>query len=858
MTSQEASHNADESLPKSLATLLVESSSSPVRVMDFDGSPPAALQPGDEAKDEAEEVSSERVLFPSPAEDESTGMPSDSFSQIHRPLDFYSAMPKRRSKKAIAHLPTLSEASLEEGWEDGFGEDDANNTSFDSWDGDVPFPPESSVYSPSRSPLVETRPKSLQRKTPTAGVPTKRTAAEKLQEIAKQAADKAARGLEEDAIEIYRKALQVGRKDVMRIKGQLKEVPVKHHAVAAKSIASRLHEDWMDIGVLIANVRNAQATIYERLGAYDKAMNCCGEALAVYKRQAKFLKKQEAGSEAAVVQQIRTMLETTSRIDKARDSYEDRKKAHEEIITRRLELPNKPLAERKKLYKTLTERVEQVCRSEAAILGPQHPQLADTASLLGSLALEQSEKDKAVQYMMEAYAIMKQSLGMKHPRTGMKLLHIASVYNNPALRKQKVEEELAADFYDKAIRVFRDSDNCPSLLGSTLNDLAVVHIGRKDYDQATFMLQNSLEAYQSNSGKAESASWDTAQVFLNLGECHSQKRDFDQASSAFMNALNVQRDGRKVYEAAFSSNAEGITAMSEHVPPAHLVDDQRIADTMRRLGKAYVGATQHDKAMVFFKEACMIHKNEVKKAVQTQKGRDTNLLPNMQDQLAQTIYCMAELNDITGRDDQAARLYGESLQLRLFSDAHKPMRTNMVHCAMCLNGLGSIHLKKAEFAAAKCVFKEALGYCGAHGVPAEHPIVQMIGQRLRQAVISTRQAEVRSEGDEADKLEKRAVVLFEEGKIDAAILTLTSVMQARKETLKRLRDQGHDASAAKYTTALTLKLFGQVLARKGDAQSAERAFKDSLKLFKKSGTKSTSKEVCEVCEELSRVHVNVK
>ena len=857
---------------------------------------------------------SERILFPGGGREGDTDNQVDTTSltmsqqmmsppsqeggqMIHPSLDVYGNFMmttkhwSRSNRKSS--LPTLSEASMEDGSEVG---GDQHDQSFDSWDdGDVPFPPAESSFMFSgmgstnstatttttttkggndnnhssgggSAALPDATRKGRKSSVPGGRTATKRTAAEKVRDLQREAADRACRGLEEEAVRLYRRALHVGRRDVTRVKEQLRQVAAAtHHTpVAAKSIASRLHEDWMEIGVLIADTRNAQATIYERLGVYDKAMTCCGEALAVYKRQAKFLKRQippegtaatTAGAAAAaateydaVRKQIHSMVEITNRIDRARDSYERRKRAHEEIIALRLEVPSKAPAERRKLYAALTAKVRKVRTSETEILGPQHPQLGDTASLLGSLALEQGDKEAAISYMMEAYSIMKTSLGMKHPRTGMKLLHIASVYNNAAWRRQKMEERLAIDFYKQAIQVFRTSENCPFLLGSTMNDLAVVQIGRKQFDAAVDLLQQALQAYeQGQEAYPMASSWDTAQVWLNLGECHTQKRDYEKASTAFLNALNVQRDGRKIYEHAMKQ--DGTTASGELVPPSHLVDDRRIADTLRRLGKSYVGCAAYDKAMVFFKEACMIHKNEVKKAVQMLKGRDGNLLPSMQDELAQTIYCMAELNDLTGKMDAAARLYGEALQLRLFADAHKPARTNMVHCAMCLNGLGNLHMKKSEFDQAQGVFKEALGYCSAHGVPSEHPIVQMINQRLKQAVEALEDLST----DEATKLEKRALALFEEGKHDAAVLTLTSVMQARKETLKRLRNDGQDSVQAKHTTACTLKIFGRVLAAKGDNTSAERAYKDSLKLFKKAGTSNTDPVVVQVYEELSRV-----
>ena len=664
-------------------------------------------------------------------------------------------------------------------------------------------------------------------------------ACDQMKTLIAEARSLSAEGREEDSIQTYRRALQLGRRDVQRIKGQL---------VKKCSLTDRFYQAWLEIGVMLAEIRTSQANLHELLLDYSHATACLQEAISIYRRQATFFKTRSRQKARSTLKSMQVLEGSMARIETAKKHDSRRKQIHDQILQFQKDAAAATTeAEKLKAHQQMEDTSQSLRALESTVFGENHPLVADANSLLGAIALEQGNADTAIACMKQALAIMKKVLGMKHPRTGTKLLHLASVYASQG------QDLPAIDHYNMAVAVFR-SCNAEKLVGSTLNDAAVIHIRRKEFDKAIHLLRDSLEAY-----KSEESSWDTVQVWRNLGECYCQQKEFSEGATALLNALNVQRSGRTCFDKAVSSSEP-----MENVPPFHLVEDPSIADTLRRLGKAYYSARKFEPALSYYKEACIIHKAEVKKVVHVSKSRSNVSLPVRQDELAQTIYCMAELYDQTGEYDQAAKLFSESLQLRLFSDAHKETRSNMVHCAMCLYGLAGIHMKQGDNVEAVNVIRQSLEFCNAHGVPENHVIHETIKARLEEAEQYPHRQQsplhrsrdlvssVEDTGD-IEKLELHAAEAVRQGNLDEAVSRFTTAMQRRKILLQTLKERGDKALVVKYETGCTLFYFGKTLAKRGDRVSAEKAFKDALKLLKKSHTSPESKIVLQVYEELRKV-----
>lgn len=129
------------------------------------------------------------------------------------------------------------------------------------------------------------------------------------------------------------------------------------------------------------------------------------------------------------------------------------------------------------------------------------------------------------------------------------------------------------------------------------------------------------------------------------------------------------------------------------------------------------------------------------------------------------------------------------------------------------------------------------------GVPEHNIIRKMITDKIQQADIFQSEKIEADEQAQLDKLEREVDVQLKQGKLDRAIGTLTRIMAIRRALLKLLKSSGRDSSKVRYDTACVLQKFGDALAKKGDKKHAERAYADSLKLFKKAGVSGRSETV---------------
>jgi tetratricopeptide (TPR) repeat protein len=646
-----------------------DSKGSPTRVLDFD----------DVSYHESDHSEAAQEIRPNNSE--------SIFRKLKPPAISKNASPRRKNGNA---LPTLDESRSSSSSD---AEDDVAS-SFEEEDDDAMRRSRDFI-----GPM-------MQKNKNNVGTYRKAGNREKIEAYEQEASSLALRGSEQAAIDVYQKALSITRTDVARIKKQLKQVTKKHHPSTVRSIHSRLHEDWLQVGVSIARIRTMMAILFERIGEVEQAIACCIEAREVYKRQIGYQLKWNIENEINPGEAAEQMDVMVQKMSLAQETFEDRKKLHEEIIMWRTKIVTTEDEEMKKtLYRTVEKKVVTVRNLEGDILGQHHPQVGDTSSLLASIAVEQDDIEKALEHMKDALSITRLSLGMKHPRTGEKFCEVARIYEKR--RSDPVHEKFAIKNYEMAAEVYRDSSASPRKVGSILNDTAVIHIRQRELGLAVKLLNDALECYvaaNENEPEGEMCT-DTVQIWRNLGECYASRKEYENAANAFVSALNLQRNARKMKEKGRDN------------PTVEFTDDESIANTLRRLGKAYAGMKRFRHSLVVLKEALTIHRIEVSNAMKVTQGRANPDLPGKQDQLAHTRFCMAEVHEAIGNYSDAVTLYGESLQLRLFSDAHKDhkKRTNMVHCAMCLSGIGSVHMKQNEHEEARKVFKDALNYCEAHG-----------------------------------------------------------------------------------------------------------------------------------------------
>jgi tetratricopeptide (TPR) repeat protein len=620
---------------------------------------------------------------------------------------------------------------------------------------------------------------------------------EKIKELIDEAVHNSNTGDEDEAIKIYKKAIKIADVEVAKLKGQLNKSLAKH-PLALASIQTRIQEDMLELVLLAGKIKIEMAHLYERQGDYDNAIETCKEARSLYRKQRKRSPQPAEGSETnesgsasrspaegSVTNEsgnaspdsrscngskgssdsdrsivwyvacpdlerlIRSSTYLLERLTKAHETYEDRKKMIEEILMLRQEIGSTiDVQYRRKLYAKAESMAKNAVAIESATLGELHPQVANTLQLLAALTMEQQHdkrgrRDQAIQYLLKGLGINLASLGPKHPRTGQDLLRMARLYQQPVIpgvapdvSGSRQDEDRSIQYFTQAAEIFRGVKRGHKVVGSILNDVAVIYVARKDYRRALELLNDALSSYEAafdeeasesddmsgTTGTIGSICIDVVQVWRNMGECHMNLREFSKAIEAFVNALEAQREARQKHDSVSESESDDLDSAGEEksflVHLMLMINDESIADTLRRLGKAFAAAEKYKEAMVVYREALHIHRTGVNDALSLARFRVNPEVPGKQDQLANTMFCIAEVCLAANSYADAIRIFNDSMQLRIASDAGRPenQRCNMVHCAMCLVGIANVHFKKHEYVEAHKLYNNALFFCEAQGL----------------------------------------------------------------------------------------------------------------------------------------------
>jgi tetratricopeptide (TPR) repeat protein len=661
----------------------------------------------------------------------------------------------------------------------------------------------------------------------------------------------ALRGNENKALRSYKKALRLTRKEVSRIKRQFQLAATKQQ-YSRQTIGILLHDEWAEVALVIADIRTMMAIIHERVADYGKAIECCKEARDIYDRQVAFDQKHNT-EESIYVPNVEQMAHMVNKMEVARDTFSVRRKLHVDSlhIQKQLKVTKDP-AVKDLLFDTIFDKLSSLLSVELDSLGESHPQVADTLGFLSQIYVERQEMDKALDAMDRAVTIAELSLGVLHPRTGEKYRELARIYEQ--LHRDDGDTEIAILYYEKAINTYKEScgDNS-GVVGSILNDVGVLHIQREEFDDAVNKLSDALASYESSVGKSDGICADTVQVWRNLAECYVLRKEWESAAMAFTSALEVQRDAKTLHERGTSKDGTSL-------PVPALASDESIGDTLKRLAKVNTSQARYDQAVLYLTEALMIYQASFNSAQENAVGGPTLDLADKQDQVAHTLYCIAEVKETDGKHDEAATLYGEALQLRKFSDSQRPnwKKVNRVHCAMCLVGIGSVKMQMKRFSDAFKVYNEALQFCKAQNLPEEHPIFQMVWEKSRVAGEAmaeyseepggrksgnsrtgsrTRSNESKVAGHltpwfcTASKIERKALAQEKKGNFDSAIESSLMALELRRTYLGKREYSQRDTSKAKHHIARSLVNLARLMVRNGKKKEAENSFKEAIEFY---------------------------
>ena len=375
-----------------------------------------------------------------------------------------------------ASLPTLVEASSVSSSENGEERDECPDDKSDLY---IPIcPPEG--------------PREKQRDKP-APVKTTKDEFMKLKAIA---ANLASRGREAEALKTYTRALRLMRSDLAKIKRSLKNAL----ETTIASMQTQLYQAWVQVASEIAEIRTTMAILSERQGDYETAIKSCEEARIVYQSYANLKTKVKIEKDDGddLLEQMEHMLE---RLALAKASYSDRRLLHQEAAHVKSCLASEVDPDVKdKLYDELFDVLATVLEMEQESLGKIHPQVADTIAMIAQVHADKGETAEALETMQSSVSIMRLALGPLHPRTATALRDLARMY-------EQKDPDMAIQVYEAAIETFHGSGygNYHAMVGSTLNNIAVIYIRRGDLDGAVEKLSDALAAYgvRSRTGKRD-------------------------------------------------------------------------------------------------------------------------------------------------------------------------------------------------------------------------------------------------------------------------------------------------------------------------------------------------------------------
>ncbi len=189
-------------------------------------------------------------------------------------------------------------------------------------------------------------------------------------------------------------------------------------------------------------------------------------------------------------------------------------------------------AQAESLFKEALSPLKEALEIRQQILGPQHPQTADTLHAMGQLYQDRGQYEQAESLLKKALEIREHMLGYQHPRTADNLQALAWLY-----RRQGQDEQVVS-LYNEALKI------CEQVLGTehpatatTLFNLAWFYKDRGLLEQAEPLFKKALEIRRRVLG----AHPDTATTLLDLAWLYKDQHQYKQAEPFFKEALEIRR-----------------------------------------------------------------------------------------------------------------------------------------------------------------------------------------------------------------------------------------------------------------------------------------------------------------------------
>ncbi len=327
-----------------------------------------------------------------------------------------------------------------------------------------------------------------------------------------------------------------------------------------------------------------------------------------------------------------------------------------------LYLAREDLAKTEMLYRRALEIREKA-------LGPDHPDVAGSLNNLANIYRMKGDYAKAELLYQRALEIREKVLGPDHPDVANPLNNLAIVYS------VKGEYAKAEPLYRRALEIREKAlgPNHPDVARS-LNNLATIYRDRNDNARAEPLYQRALGIVEKVLGPDHP---DAATFTNNLAEIYWKRGDYEKAETLYQRVLEIR-------EKPFGP------------------DHPDVASSIHNLAVLYWERGDYTKAEPFFQRALQI--------------RERSLGPNHRD-VAHSLNGLAALYWEMGDDKKAEPLYQRALEI-----SEKALGSDDPAVAQSLYNLALLYRTRGDYAKAELLNQRAL-MISEKALGAEHPEV---------------------------------------------------------------------------------------------------------------------------------------
>jgi len=268
------------------------------------------------------------------------------------------------------------------------------------------------------------------------------------------------------------------------------------------------------------------------------------------------------------------------------------------------------------LYEKARGQLERALETRQRVLGPNHPDVADTELALGGSIARHGDLEKAEAHYVRALAITEKALGPDAPRTGRMIAGLAAL----RLRQRRLPE--AESLYKRSLAIAEgQSPSDPDDLAADLANLSSVYVAQQRYPEAEQTLRRGLAIQERNLGRDHP---DLASMMSNLGAVYWYQ-------DRYADALPLYERTRAIYERTLD--------------PMH----PNMASILNNLAETYAELRQYPQADSLFRRALTIKEERLA------RGHPS---------IGTTLHGLAGVLREQGRFPEAERAYRRALDIR--------------------------------------------------------------------------------------------------------------------------------------------------------------------------------------------------